>query len=109
LRILEIDYSRKFGLKIADSLASHMVNLQKLMLKNCPILVSLEPLSRGCPNLIEVSMAGDSWVRKVALAGLATHPNLKIFHLGHFEHSDCECSELFPQEDNVLKGYSEVA
>ena len=30
---------------------------------------------------------------------LAKHPGIKVLHLGHFEHSDCDCESLLPQED----------
>ena len=38
----------------------------------------------GCPELFEVDLSGDSWVKRNAFLGISKHPNLKIFRLGHF-------------------------
>jgi F-box and leucine-rich repeat protein 2/20 len=48
----------------------------------------LSVLATGCPNLQEIDMSGDSWVSTLQITGVAKHPNLKIFHLGHFDHGD---------------------
>ena len=96
LKTLCIDYSRKFDLELAVNL-SRMHNLEVLMLVHCPIIQELDPLIEGCPNLTEVNISGDSWVRADTLMSLAKHPGIKVLHMGHFEHSDCDCDSLLPQ------------
>ena len=44
-------------------------------------------------------------MRDLALKTIAKHQNLRIFHLGHYEHSDCECKSVVPQ-DPVFANYS---
>ena len=56
----------------------------------------------GCPNLIEIDLSGDSWVKRNAFLGLSKHPNLKILRLGHFEHSDTQCDKKL--KENPSKG-----
>lgn len=48
-------------------------------------------LGTTCPVLREVDMSGDSWVHESTLVGLAKHPNIRTFHMGHFQHSDSNC------------------
>ena len=48
-------------------------------------------MSKGSPELLEMDLSGDSWVKRNAFIGHSRHPNLKIFRLGHFEHSDTSC------------------
>jgi F-box/leucine-rich repeat protein 2/20 len=48
-------------------------------------------MATGCPNLVEIDLSGDSWVKRVAFLGLSNHPKLKILRLGHFEHADSDC------------------
>ena len=49
-------------------------------------------------------MGGDSWVKEEALVGLCKHQDLKIFHLGHFEHADVECIEIDEPEKGKFIG-----
>ena len=99
-------YSRKFDGNICASLGSGgLPNLAILDLSYCPIQVSMEPIVTGCPRLHELKLAGDSWIRKLVLHSIAKHPNLKVFHLGHFEHSDIDCTHVKPQ-DPVFSNYS---
>lgn len=79
--------------------------LKYLNLSYCPIQVSMEPIVQGCPLLNEVKLAGDSWIRKLVIYSIAKHPNLRVFHLGHFEHSDIDCMHVKPQ-DPVFSNYS---
>lgn len=65
----------------------------------------MEPIVAGCPLLNELKLAGDSWIRKIVLHSIAKHPNLRVFHLGHFEHSDIDCAHVKPQ-DPVFSNYS---
>lgn len=88
---LSIIYSRKFEDHLALNLS--LRHLQTLNLSGCPIHVTLEPLASSCPHLEELNLSGDSWVKRQALLGIAKHPNLMVFHMGHFEHSDFKCSE----------------
>ena len=32
-------------------------------------------------------------VSVLQINGIARHPNLKVFHLGHFDHGDSQCDE----------------
>lgn len=91
LERLELVYTRKFDESVAMNLAQYFPNLVYLNLSGCPIQCSLEPLAKGCPKLLEFNLSGDSWVKKVALTGIAKHKGLSVFHLGHFEHSDYKC------------------
>ena len=50
-------------------------------------------------------MAGDSWVRDLVIRSIAKHPGIKVYHLGHYEHSDCDCKSVVPQ-DPVFSDYS---
>ena len=65
----------------------------------------MEPLIQGCPELAELKLAGDSFIRKLVLQSITQLPNLSVFHLGHFDHSDAECKKVIPQ-DSVFSGYS---
>ena len=106
LERLELVYSRKFDERICQSLGSGgLSKLVYLNLSYCPIQVSMEPIIHGCPRLHELKLAGDSWIRKLVLHSIARHPNLRIFHMGHFEHSDIDCTHVKPQ-DPVFSNYS---
>ena len=106
LEHLEIVYSRKFDERICRNLGNgNLLRLQVLDLSYCPIQCSMEPLIKGCPDLFELKLAGDSFIRKLVLLSIAKLPELKIFHLGHFDHSDVECKKVIPQ-DPVFKSYS---
>ena len=97
LKKLEIVYTRKLGNLVAENLGNgNLRNLTYLDLSYCPIAVTLDPLCSGCPALTEFKLAGDSWIRDMALKSIAKHPNLKIFHMGHYEHSDCDCKSVVP-------------
>ena len=65
----------------------------------------MEPLIKNCPLLYELKLAGDSFIRKLVLTSIALLPELRIFHLGHFDHSDLDCQKVIPQ-DPVFSGYS---
>lgn len=64
LKKLELTYSRRFEDKIALNLGKNFPKLKVLNLSHCPIQVTLEPLCDGCPNLEELNLGGDSWVRR---------------------------------------------
>ena len=104
LEKLEIVYSRNFDWDWVKYLASCWKNLRVLNLKDCPIQESLEPLAESCPYLEELNMSGDSWVKEEALVGLCKHQNLKIYHLGHFEHGDVDCLEIDEPEKGKFIG-----
>lgn len=91
LEILSINYSRKFKDKIQLHLSNFFPKLLVLNLKECPIQEDLSVLKKGCPFLEEVNFSGNSWVKSNSLMGLSKHPNIRIFHLGHFEHSENNC------------------
>lgn len=93
LEILAINFSRKFREKIHIHLASYFPKLKVLNLKECPIQEDLSVLKNGCPLLEEVNLSGNSWVKSISLMGLSKHPNIRIFHLGHFEHSEIDCDD----------------
>ena len=65
----------------------------------------MEPLIEGCPLLHELKLAGDSWIRRLVLQSIAKHPGIKVFHLGHYEHSDIDCAHVKPK-DPILASYS---
>ena len=88
---LEIVYCRNFDYDWIRNFSMYCKNLRYLNIQDCPVQESLEPLAEGCPYLEELNMGGDSWISENALVGLFQHKNLKIFHLGHFEHADIEC------------------
>ena len=97
LERLELVYSRKFDGNICQNLGNGgLSKLIYLNLSYCPIQVSMEPLISGCPRLHELKLSGDSWIRKLVLHSIARHPKLRIFHLGHFEHSDIDCTHVKP-------------
>lgn len=97
LKKLEVIYTRRFGDRLGEYLGSgNLRNLKYLDLSYCTITNSLEPMVKGCPNLEEFKLAGDSWIRDLVLRSIAKHPNIKIFHLGHYEHSDCDCKSVVP-------------
>ena len=90
-------YSRKFDELICRHLGSGgLSKLVYLDLSYCPVQVSMEPVVVGCPHLHELKLAGDSWIRKLVLHSIAKHPSLKVFHMGHFEHSDIDCTHVKP-------------
>lgn len=90
--------------------SGRLKNLRLLDLSHCPIQVSLDPLVEGCPVLREFILTGDSWVRKLVLESIARFKALEIFHMGHFEHSDCDCKSVMPKDpvfsDYSAKGYT---
>ena len=45
----------------------------------------------------ELNISGDSWVKRQAIVGIAKHKNLMTLHMGHFEHSDFNCSEQYTE------------
>jgi Leucine-rich repeat (LRR) protein len=91
---LEMIYSRHFDYEAVNYLGSYFRNLTYLNLNGCPIQTTFEPLVNGCPNLYELDLRGDSWVKQEALTGLAKHKKLEILHLGHVEHADMYCDKL---------------
>jgi len=106
LERLDLVYSRKFDGQICSALGSgNLGNLVYLDLSYCPIQVSMEPIVQGCPRLLELKLAGDAWIRKLVLYSIAKHKALRTFHLGHFEHSDIDCTHVKPQ-DPVFANYS---
>ena len=106
LRKLEINYTRKFDMTVGVHLGSgSLANLTYLDLSGCPIFVGLEPMVEGCPNLRTFLLAGDSWVRQIALNSITQFRALEYFHLGHFEHSDCDCKSVVPS-DPIFSEYS---
>ena len=77
-------YSRKFDEKLGLYLSE--IPFEKLVVLNlasCPIQVSLDPLTSGCPNLEELNLSGDSWVKRQGILGIAKHPKLMILHFVH--------------------------
>ncbi|KRX05752.1 F-box domain [Pseudocohnilembus persalinus] len=93
LERLNITYSRKFREFFHIHIAMNLKNLKYLCIRECPVQEDLGILSSGCPNLEELDMSGDSWVTSSCLLGVSKHPNLKIYHLGHFDHGDSQCDE----------------
>ncbi|CAI2370613.1 unnamed protein product [Moneuplotes crassus] len=104
LETLEVVYCRNFDWDCVSNIATCCKNLKVLNLQDCPIQESFEPLAEGCPYLEELNMSGDSWVKEEALVGLCKHKNLKIYHLGHFEHGDVDCLDIDEPEKGKFIG-----
>jgi len=75
-------------------LSLSLKNLEYLRFHSCPVQESLSPLVKGCPNLIELDISGDSWIKASLLQGISTHKTLQFLHLGHIEHSDMYCDKI---------------
>jgi hypothetical protein len=95
---LTIEHTGNFADSLATQLATYLPRLRELSLSECLVRCSLEPLATGCPQLICMNLAGDSWVTEIALRGLAAHPGLQILYLGHFEHSGAQCDRVVRNE-----------
>lgn len=104
LNHLEIVYSRNFDYDCINYLSQYCRNLRVLNLQDCPVQESLAPLAEGCPNLEELNMGGDSWLKEESLVGICTHQNLMVLHIGHFEHSDVDWAELNEPEKGKFVG-----
>lgn len=99
LQHLEVVFTRKFDAKIGQYLGSGSLrNLVYLDLSHCTIPSSLEALAAGCPRLTEFKLAGDAWIRDLVFKSIAKHPAIKVFHMGHYEHSDCDCKSIVPKD-----------
>ncbi len=53
-------------------------------------------------------MSGDSWIRVDMIESAAKMKCLKIFRIGHLEHSDCDCYSVAPQQ-SAANNESELA
>ncbi|EGR29662.1 hypothetical protein IMG5_151320 [Ichthyophthirius multifiliis] len=107
LEKLNISYSRKFRDKFHLHISSSLRNLKYLCIRDCPIQEDLSVFARGCPNLEEVDLSGDSWVTSASIVGLSKHPQLKILHLGHYDHGDTNCDENleeYPPKGMFIEG-----
>ena len=117
LENLTICYSRKFKEHAHLHIARNLHNLLVLNLKDCILQEDLSIFKTECPRLEEVNLSGNSWVKSQALIGLSRHSNLRILHLGHFEHSENSCDQnlqeyppkgmfiesLFKQDESFVK------
>lgn len=92
LEQLSFVYIRSFDEMFHVHIAS-LRNLRVLNLRECPLQEDFSILNEGCPNLEEVNLSGNSWVRTKTVHGLSKHKNLKIFHLGHVEHAEGQCDK----------------
>lgn len=90
---LQITYSRKFRENFHIYISSFLHRLRYLGIRECPLQEDLSVLTEGCPLLEEIDMSGDSYVTASSLIGLSKHPNLKVLHLGHYNHGDSQCDE----------------
>lgn len=93
---LRVVYSRFLGDDICPLISQYFPNLKVLQLTSCPIGVSdcsmLGP--KYLPSLVELDLSGDSFLSKETLSTLSlVMTTLRVFHLGHFEHSDYSCSQ----------------
>ena len=93
LEQLSLNYSRKFRENAHVHLGHYLHNLKVLNLRECPLQEDLSILKIGCPLLEEVNLSGNSWVKSTCLMGLSKHDNIRILHLGHFEHSETSCDD----------------
>lgn len=71
---LTIVYTRKFSYDFPKYMSMNFYKLKYLNLRSCPIQEDLDFLSKACPNLEEINLSGDSWVKSECIAGLAKHP-----------------------------------
>ena len=46
------------------------------------------------PKLEILDLSGDSWISKKLLKVVGKLPNLRVFRMGHYEHSDCDCNSI---------------
>ena len=93
LEKLSINYSRKFRENAHIHIANSLHKLVLLNLRECPLQEDLSILRNECPLLEEVNFSGNSWVKSNALMGLSKHLNIRVLHLGHFEHSENNCDD----------------
>lgn len=94
LKRIKFVYTRKFSYNFSKYISSFFSNLSYLNLRGCPVQEKLDFLVDSCPNLVEVNLSGDSWVKCECISGLAKHQNLKILHIGHIEHGDMDCDSF---------------
>jgi len=90
---LAINYTRKFRENAHIFIAKNLHKLKVLNLRECILQEDLSIFKTECPLLEEVNFAGNSWVKSTSLLGLSKHMNIRILHLGHFEHSENSCDD----------------
>jgi F-box and leucine-rich repeat protein 2/20 len=93
MKELSVKFSRKFDDLLARNLCLAFPNLVRLQLVSCPIGTSEIALIGKLPQLVELDCSGDSYLSSAHLKSISEWPNLRIFHLGHFEHSDYSCKD----------------
>ena len=93
LEHVSLVFMRSFGDHFHVNLAMSLHNLRILNIRECPIQEDFSILCEGCPQLEEVNMSGDSWVKCLTIRGLSKHKKLRILHLGHLEHAEGQCDK----------------
>ena len=93
LENISLVFMRSFGDRFHINLANSLHNLKVLNIRECPIQEDFTVLCEGCPQLEEVNMSGDSWVKCLTIKGLSKHKKLRILHLGHLEHAEGHCDK----------------
>lgn len=109
MRKLKIKYSRRFRENICVIISKNFPNLELLQLNSCPLGLSDCSFlgKKYLPRLLELDLSGDCYLNQASLFSLSEcMPQLRIFHLGHFEHSDYSCSKTVMKKtgQNPLKG-----
>ena len=92
LEYIGIGFNRKFA-DVAEHL-SHFKKLKSLTLKDCTVIGSFDSFINT--NIQVLNLSGDSWIRPDILQSVSQMPHLLIFHMGHYEHSDCDCKSMVP-------------
>jgi len=93
LENISLVFMRSFGDRFHINLANSLHNLKVLNIRECPIQEDFTVLCEGCPQLEEVNMSGDSWVKCLTIKGLSKHKKLRVLHLGHLEHAEGHCDK----------------
>lgn len=105
LKSLKIKYSRAFGEQICPFISQTFPSLTSLHLISCPIGTSdcTRLGHQFLPALQELDLSGDSYLSKQSLTHISIcMPQLRTFHLGHFEHSDYACSDTVRKKQGQL-------
>ena len=109
LKRLTINYSRN----MTDDIIGILENLSKmeyLNLRDCSLQADFSSLETRCPNLREIDLSGDSWIKYQTVHSMRNLPKLEILRLGnfrgitsgHLEHGESDCKSL--RLDDTFEG-----